>query len=197
MLPLYLAHVRRRVVYEAKLPLMTRLIHIFAVRVILIIALITQAGCTSAFRKPTDKGIVMEKVSKFQVELDLILPPVFKLGENIRVTVKLTNKSNRTVYWGNVDGVRELGLVVRNNRGEEERKTPQGVKLLGESDRFHYKFINTPLEPGASKEWSIDISDAFSSNPGNYFISARMTLDSHAEEFFVAVTNVPFKIMQQ
>jgi hypothetical protein len=126
------------------------------------------------------------------VKLEVRLPAAIQSGRAVQLTVRLSNASPRAIYFARIDGMRELNIRVINSNKIAPEPTPLGKKIF--SARATFTDINTPLEPGQSHEWHVDLNTLYKLVPATYFVSVSIGVNRFLKSFTISVEGIEFAI---
>lgn len=100
---------------------------------------------------------------------------VVDAGSNVKITITMTNTSDRDVFYGS--GTEPVEIRVLDSDGKSVAETPKGMKIHGtEPNRQPHSGSNDRLflKPGTALSWYRIVSNEFDmKKPGNYTILAQ------------------------
>jgi hypothetical protein len=124
------------------------------------------------------------------------VPAAIQSGQAAELTIKLSNASPQTIYFGRIDGLRELNIRVTNSNKIAPELTPLGKKAHAFASSRFASYRNTPLEPGQSHEWHADLNTLYKLEPGTYFVSGSIDVNHivNVNPFTISVEGMEFAI---
>jgi len=126
------------------------------------------------------------------ISLEIAMPASVRAGQPIEMVLELTNTSPRAIFFGQIDGVHELGIHVLDSKKATPELTPLGKdRLLGNPNKYNTQ----TLLPNQSREWHVELNTLFKLVPGTYLVSASIELNRQLYPFVVSVDGVKIKIL--
>jgi len=142
------------------------------------------------------KGSVTTTATKNAIKLDITLPGSAQAGHAVDVVVRLTNTGPVTVFFPEIDGVRELGIRVLDSNSATPELTDLGKARLGtgSSQEGYEKYVIKALASGQYHEWRIDLNALYKLAPGKYHLSLSIELNLHLTPFVISEDPVEFNL---
>ncbi|MCK4784528.1 MAG: hypothetical protein KAV87_12315 [Desulfobacteraceae bacterium] len=133
-----------------------------------------------------------------QVSLTVSVPRKTAIGQAVDLSISLANEGTEKVIFGLVNGYRECGIRVIDSKGQVCPFTPFGEQKMGGEPGEYRKYIPTPLAPGESHTWEIDLAKCFQLKPGKYMVSASIEVHPRRhpspDVFTIGVENLEFEM---
>ena len=133
-------------------------------------------GCSSS-QTLHNRAIMKTSLEKNGVTAEVSLPDAVSAGQPVEMIVKITNAGSQTVYYGCVDGIRELRIHLVDSRNAVPELTPAGKKVIGMPE-IYFSYRVEALKPGEHYEWRVDLATLFIFRPGTYQVSVNLEFNS-------------------
>jgi|ERR1700722_5545715 len=148
-------------------------------KLILCLALVLSGGLFGCSSSQTLHNGTITKTSseKNDVTVEVSLPDAVSAGQPVEMIVKITNAGSQTVYYGCVDGIRELRIHLVDSRNAVPELTPAGKKVIGVPEDY-YSYRVEALKPGEHYEWRVNLATLFNFRPGTYQVSVNLGFNS-------------------
>jgi hypothetical protein len=138
------------------------------------------------------------------VELVVLIPAVIKADQPVPMTVELTNKNNHTILWDDRNGgyeVSQFNIQLLTSRHHPPYLTPLGKVAGFNLPESEYMGIIesdfTPVNPGSTQKWQVNLRDFFYLPSDAYRISVFMDIykiDSSGNTITIPVSDIMFRI---
>ena len=167
---------------------------------IVTLTVIVGFGCScSEQRSPLMEDTHATKSSTAkQVSLTVSAPRKTAVGKEVNLSITLTNEGNEKIFFGQTDGYGDCGIRVIDSKGQACPFTPFGHQKMGGEPGTYRKYISTPLAPGESHTWKIDLAKCFQLKPGKYMVSSSIEVfprrHPSPDKFTVKVDNLELEM---
>ena len=132
------------------------------------------------------------------VKLTVSVPRKTAVGQAVDLSIALANEGTETVVFGRINSYKDCRIRVIDSKGQVCPFTPFGEQKMGGTPGEYRKYISTPLAPGESHTWEIDLAKCFQLKPGKYMVSASIEVHPRRhpspDEFTIGVENLEFEM---
>ena len=133
-----------------------------------------------------------------QVSLTVSVPRKTTISQEVDLSITLTNEGTETVVFGRINSYKDCRIRVIDSKGQVCPFTPFGEQKMGGEPGEYAKYISTPLTPGESYTWEIDLAKCFQLKPGKYMVSASIEVHPRRhpspDVFTIGVESLEFEM---